>query len=367
MKPQTSYRLLSFYKFIDIPNPEEIVSETKQFLTDIGIKGRVYIGEEGINATCTVNNGQYLALMSFLDNHQYFNNIPDIEVKAQKVKEHQFKKMIVRYRKEIVALGVVYKADSINKAKYKLSTEEFKDLIDKKDPESYLILDMRNDYEYKLGHFKNARPAGTMTFKETEQFIEDYRERIGNKEVIMYCTGGIRCEKLAVMLEDSGLENVKQLDGGVVKYINKHNDGNWLGNLYTFDGRVSTKVGDEDTHSTIATCYYSGEKTEYMHNCRHGMCNRQIISKPRYYRRYMGFCSKQCMENAIEDLNIKDVEFDKFNYKDLRIQIKLGKVDTTTAKEQIRKHLVRELSGNEIPYDYPIDDKLTVDDYIDVK
>jgi UPF0176 protein len=165
MKPQTSYRLLSFYKFIDIPNPEEIVSETKQFLTDIGIKGRVYIGEEGINATCTVNDGQYIALMSFLDNHQYFNNIPDIEVKAQIVKEHQFSKMIVRYRKEIVALGVVYKANSINQAKFKISTEEFKELIEEKDPDSYLILDMRNDYEYKLGHFKNARPAGTMTFK----------------------------------------------------------------------------------------------------------------------------------------------------------------------------------------------------------
>ena len=78
----------------------------------------------------------------------------------------------------------------------------------------------------------------------------------------------------------------------------------------------------------------------------------------------MGFCSKQCMENAIEDLNIKDSEFDKFNYKDLRIKIKLNKIDKQEAQEQVRKHLIRELSGNEIPYDYPIDEKLTVDDYI---
>lgn len=365
MKPQTSYKLLSFYKFVDIPNPEEIVKEMKQFLTDIGVKGRIYIGEEGINATCSVNRGQYTALMSYLKNHKYFNDIPDIDDKAQEVDEHQFKKMIVRYRKEIVALGKVYKADMIKKAKYKLTPDEFKDLLDSRDPNSYLILDMRNNYEYKLGHFKNARPAGTMTFKETEQFIDDYRKRIGDKEVIMYCTGGIRCEKLAVLLQESGLENVKQLDGGVVKYVNKHNDGNWLGNLYTFDERVSTKVGDEDTHKVIATCYYSGEKTEYMHNCRYGMCNQQIISKPRYYRRYMGFCSKQCMENAINDLNIKDVDFDKLNYKDLRIQIKLEKITKEEVQEQVRRHLIRELSGNEIPFEKPIDESLTVDDYIE--
>lgn len=365
MKPQTSFKLLSFYKFIDIENPNEQVKELKQFLTDIGVKGRIYIGEEGINATCSVNKGQYTALLNYLEKHQYFNNIPDIKDKAQDVTEHQFKKMIVRYRKEIVALGKVYKSNQIQNAKLKLTPDEFKELLENKDPNSYLILDMRNNYEYKLGHFKNARPAGTMTFKETEQFIDEYRNRIGDKEVIMYCTGGIRCEKLAVLLQESGLENVKQLDGGVVKYINKFNDGNWLGNLYTFDERVSTKVGDEETHKVIATCYYSGEKTEYMHNCRYGLCNKQIISKPRYYRRYMGFCSKQCMEEAIETLNIKDVNFDNLNYKDLRIQIKLNKKTKEEVQELVRIHLHKSLSGQEIPFEKPTEEKLTVDDYIE--
>ncbi len=365
MKPTTSFKLLSFYKFVDIENPQQQVKYLKQFLGDIGIVGRIYIGEEGINATCSVNKGQYIALMNFLEKHPYFNDIPYIDDKAQEVSEHQFKKLIVRYRKEIVALGKVYKASQIQNARVKVSVDEFKELLEKKDPNSYLILDMRNNYEYKLGHFKNARPAGTMTFKETEQLLDEYRKRSGDKEVIMYCTGGIRCEKLAVLLEESGLENVKQLDGGVVNYVNKHNDGNWLGNLYTFDERVSTKVGDENTHKVIATCYYSGEKTEYMHNCRHGMCNRQIISKPRYYRRYMGFCSKQCMENAIQDLNIKDVTFDNLNYKDLRIQIKLGKKTKEEVQETVRIHLHRSLSGQEIPFDEPIDEYLTVDDYIE--
>lgn len=365
MKPNTNYKLLSFYKFIDIEDPEKEVKEMKQFLTDIGVKGRIYIGEEGINATCSVNIGQFIALKSYLENNPYFNSILDIDDKAQDISEHQFKKMIVRYRKEIVALGKVYKANQIVNAKYKLTPDEFKDLLENKDSDSYLILDMRNNYEYKLGHFKNARPAGTMTFKETEQFIDEYRKKIGNKEVIMYCTGGIRCEKLAVLLQESGLENVKQLDGGVVKYVNKHNDGNWLGNLYTFDERVSTKVGDEDTHKIIATCYYSGEKTEHMHNCRYGLCNRQIIARPRYYRRYMGFCSKQCMEFGIQDLNIKDVDFDHLNYKDLRIQIKLGKKTREEVSELIKAHLYKSLNGEEIPFEQPVEEKLTVDDYIE--
>ena len=126
------------------------------------MKGRIYIGEEGINAQCTVNPGQKKALLLFLNSHPLFNNIPDIEIKATPVGGHQFPKMSVKYRKEIVALGAVYKAGDIEHHKYKASIEEFKNLIDRENPDGYLILDMRNDYEYRLGHFKNARPAGTM-------------------------------------------------------------------------------------------------------------------------------------------------------------------------------------------------------------
>ncbi len=324
MSSKVKYYLLAFYKFVNVENPEVEVKKLKQFCDGIGMKGRIYIGEEGINAQCSVNDGQKTALLLYFNTHPLFNNIPDIELKSTQVPDHQFPKMIVRYKKEIVGLGVVYNASEIEESKFKISIDEFKNVIDKGNSSDYLILDMRNNYEYDLGHFKNAQPAGTMTFRETEKYIADYRAKSGDKEVIMYCTGGIRCEKLAVLLKNSGMENVKQLDGGVIKYTNLHNDGNWLGNLYTFDDRVSTFIGDSETHTIIGKSHYSGDPAETMYNCRYSICNKQIIANPKEYKKHFGFCSEECFDNAIQDLNIRNIEFDDLDYKHIRNQIKRG-------------------------------------------
>lgn len=102
----------------------------------------------------------------------------------------------------------------------------------------------------------------------------------------MYCTGGIRCEKLSALLHEEGIDNFYGLEGGVVEYTNTYNDGNRLGNLYTFDGRVSCQIGDEQTHTTIATCIYTDEKTDNCENCRYSPCNARIIATPQAYRKH---------------------------------------------------------------------------------
>lgn len=351
MKQKNNFRLLTFYKFIDVPDPHDEVKRLKEFCTDIGMRGRIYIGEEGINAQCSANPEQKQALIYYLNNHPLFKNIEDIESKETPIDSHKFPRMIVRYRKEIVALGVTYKSENIDKAKYKMAIDNFKDVIDNKDPSDFLILDMRNDYEYNLGHFKNAFPAGTKTFKETEQFIENYRSEAGDKEVIMYCTGGIRCEKLAVMLQNSGMEDVKQLDGGVIKYINQFDDGNWLGNLYTFDDRVSTHVGSNGTHTIIGKCYYSGKPAEAMFNCRYGVCNKQIIADPDEYKKHTGFCSDSCWKSAADDLNIRDWKLDKLNYKEIRSRIKKGELSKPEASKHVYDHLNKNLER--VLFNYP--------------
>jgi UPF0176 protein len=361
MEVNTSFQLLTFYKFVEVDNPKREVKYLKKFCCDIGIRGRIYIGEEGINAQCTVNSGQKQALLWYLEHHKLFNNIPDIEEKSSDVDGHKFPKMIVRYKREIVALGEIYKSKDISKAKFKASPDELKKLIDEGNPEDYLIIDMRNDYEFRLGHFKNARPAGTLSFRETESLIEDYRRKAGDNPVYMYCTGGIRCEKLAVMLQRSGMDGVKQLEGGVMKYVNRFNDGNWLGNLYTFDDRVSVGVGDEKTHTTIGRCHYSGELTDEIHNCRYGMCNRQIIALKKEYRRHLGFCSESCSENASRDLNIRDVSFDKFDYKKLRISVKNGERTIAEAQKIISHNLGRELGKIKFNHKNPVDEILKIE------
>jgi len=344
MSSKKIYHLLAFYKFVNVSNPENEVKKLNTFCNDIVMKGRIYIGEEGINAQCSVNNGQKQALILYLESNTFFNNIPDIETKSTPVSEHQFPRMIVRYKKEIVGLGEIYNASEIEESKFKISTDEFKNIIDTGNSDDYLILDMRNNYEYELGHFKNAQPAGTMTFRETEKYIANYRENAGDKEVIMYCTGGIRCEKLAVLLKNSGMEKVKQLDGGVIKYTNLHNDGNWLGNLYTFDDRVSTYIGDNKTHTVIGKSHYSGKPAEDMFNCRYAICNRQIIAKPKEYKEHFGFCSGKCLDEAVNDLNIRNVDFDGFDYNELRDKVKKGIESKDNVMQLISEHLSEKLS-----------------------
>jgi predicted sulfurtransferase len=127
-----------------------------------------------------------------------------------------------------------------------------------------------------------------------------------------------------------------------VKYVNEYNDGNWLGNLYTFDGRVSTEVGDKNTHTTIGECLYTGEKTDNCENCRYAPCNARLIATEKAYRKHLGFCSRECYEKARLDGFVKDMEWDKFDYKNTRREADgLGKTAT---------HLDRKLANLEWKY-----------------
>lgn len=141
--------------------------------------------------------------------------------------------------------------------------------------------------------------------------------------MISYCTGGIRCEKSTVMLQKAGLKNTYQLDGGVVKYINTYDDGNWLGNLYVFDDRISYQVGTEKTHTVIGECCYSGKKTDHCENCRYSPCNARLICTPKEYKAHFGFCSAECTQKAKEDGLIKPLSFDSFDYKKERNLVKI--------------------------------------------
>lgn len=188
MNHTTSYQLLTFYKFVNITDPQDQVALHKQFCADIGMMGRVYIGEEGISSTVTGNTGQILAYKLFLASNSYFKDVPDIELKATEVDSHQFDKMIVRYRSEIVALGKTVTAEQVSESDKQITIDELKRIIDEEDDDR-AILDMRNDYERQLGHFKGAIPAGTVNFREVQELIKKYKEKLKDKKVVMYCTG----------------------------------------------------------------------------------------------------------------------------------------------------------------------------------
>ncbi len=345
MRHKTQYTLLTFYKFIDIPDPILEVQIHLQLCTDIGMKGRIYIGEEWISATVSCNTGQLMIYKNFLHTSKYFQNIPDIDIKARAIKTHAFEKMIVKYRKEIVALGITVNEEDVAKSYQKISIDDFKKIIES-DNSEYEILDMRNSYEYNLGHFKKALPAATINFKEVKALTKKYMHKFENKKVIMYCTGGIRCEKLSVLLNKEWITNFYALDGGVVKYVNTFNDGNWLGNLYTFDGLVSTQIGDNTTHTQIGQCIYTGRTTDFVENCRYGPCNARIIANKKEYKQHLWFCSQECFDKAKVDLFIKpDFSFDPHDYKNIRGDIKSGKRNFEITQKEISVYLDKAL-GN---------------------
>lgn len=353
MKPmEPQFELLTFYHFVDIPESEveSVCAEHLQFCSDIGLKGRIYIGTEGISSTVSGNLGQCKAYRMYLESTQYFKNIADIEPKATRVSGHQFPKLTVKVRNEIVVLGEKVTQEEVKKYKKEFTPEEFKKILDEGKADDYIILDMRNDYEYRLGHFKGAIPAGTVNFREVPQLLERYRSKANGKKIIWYCTGGIRCEKAAVLANKSGLEDIYAIEGGVVKYVNTFNDGNWLGNLYTFDDRVSTFVGDSSTHTTIGTCLHSGKLTDHCDNCRYTECNARMIVDLGEHKKHMGFCSSDCFEKAMSTLLIKDVDWDDLKiggkvttYKELRSLIKNNKISFSDAQDIVQTHLKKKL------------------------
>ena len=351
MKHKQKFTLLTFYKFVDVQDPEKEVQNHLEFCSDIGMKGRIYIGKEWISSTVTCNEGQLKAYKMYLENHSLFNNPDDLDIKSSPVDGHKFPKMTVKYREEIVVLGKTYSKKEIEEAGNRMWIEEFKDLIENGNPDDYVILDMRNNHEYKLGHFKWAVPANTLNFRDLEQEIEDYKKQFGNKKVISYCTGGIRCEKSTVMLQKAGLKNTYQLDGGVVKYINTYNDGNWLGNLYVFDDRVSDFVGDENTHTTIGECIYSGKKTDNCENCRYSHCNARLIADPQEYRNHFGFCSRECADKAIASGHVKHIDFDPVKYKTERSKIKQHPEQEEKIMWNLRLHLQKNLKWVEFNHE----------------
>jgi UPF0176 protein len=343
LKLKENFTLLTFYKFVDVKSPKKEVEEHQKFTAWIWMKWRVYIGTEWISATVTWNEGQIVAYKLYINNHNLFKNPEDLDIKSCSVEWHQFPKMKVKVRDEIVVLWKKFTKEEIEEAWNRMKIEDFKEILDNWKMEDYIVLDMRNDHEYRLGHFKNAIPASTLSFRELEEKIEEYKKQFWDKKVISYCTGWIRCEKSTVMLQKAWLKNTYQLDWWVVKYINTYDDGNWEGNLYVFDDRVSDKVGSDEKHTTIWICCYSWKKTNNCENCRYSPCNARLICNKNEYKKHFGFCSEECYLESKENFFIKSAYFDSMNYKIRRADIKVNPELKDKIFEKMNNHLSREL------------------------
>lgn len=219
----------------------------------------------------------------------------DIEFKIDEADEHAFKKMYVRAREEIVTLNAGYEIDPNKRTGKYLLPEEFCRAM--KD-ENTVIIDARNDYEYDLGHFRNAVRPDVRTFKEFPEWVRRNSELMKDKKVLTYCTGGIRCEKFTAVLLNEGIQDVSQLKGGIINYSKDPSTRGSMfdGKCYVFDERISVDVNFAEGYKLVGKCYHCGKPHDRYVNCAHLSCHFQFICCEECEINHKRSCSKKCEE-----------------------------------------------------------------------
>ncbi|MFD0051811.1 rhodanese-related sulfurtransferase [Actinomycetes bacterium NPDC127524] len=283
------YRVLLYYYYTPIEDPEVFAAEHLAYCKELGLKGRILVAAEGINGTVSGTMEQTEQYMEMMKNKPGFS---DIIFKIDEADMHAFKKMHVRPRKELVTLRL---EDDINPnevtGKYLSPKEFFESMQD----EDTIVLDARNDYEYDLGHFRGAVKPDIKTFRELPQWVRENKEMLEGKKILTYCTGGIRCEKFSGWLVKEGFEDVGQLHGGIVTYgKDPEVQGElWDGQCYVFDERISVPVNQKE-HVVVGRDYFTGVPCERYVNCANPSCNRQIICTEENEHKHLRGCSHEC-------------------------------------------------------------------------
>lgn len=294
MSENKPYRILLYYKYVHIENPEELTAEHLQFCKDLGVKGRILISEQGINGTCSGTIEQTDAYIAHMRSNPLF---ADMVYKIDESEGHVFKKIFVRHKKELVTLRYDKKLDPNVRTGKHLSPKEFHDQLQRDD---VIIIDGRNDYEYDIGHFRGAIRPTVESFREFPEWIrKNLPEDAKDKTVLTYCTGGIRCETLTAVLLEEGFSDVAQLDGGIVTYgKDEEVKGHlWDGKCYVFDERISVPINRTDEDIIVGKCYHCGKAEDRYINCADDLCHRKHICCPECEAEHESYCSPECKVN----------------------------------------------------------------------
>ncbi|MCC5894612.1 MAG: rhodanese-related sulfurtransferase [Alkalibacterium sp.] len=286
----SNYRVLLYYKYVTIDNPEQFRIDHLNLCNTLGLKGRILVSEEGINGTVSGTIDQTDQYMEAVKSDDRFD---DLFFKMDPADGHAFKKMHVRYRPEIVSLQLGEEDLDPNQltGQY-LEPEEFKAALE---DENTIVLDARNDYEYDLGHFRGAVRPDIRSFRELPEWIKENKETFMNKRVVTYCTGGVRCEKFSGWLLKEGFEDVAQLHGGIHNYgTHPKTQGElWDGKMYVFDERISVDI-NRVNKTVISKDWFDGTPSERYINCGNPRCNRQIITSEENEHKYLRGCTHEC-------------------------------------------------------------------------
>lgn len=285
-----NYYALAYYLFTNVEDPHLEVRLHKELFRDMDVSCRIYLSENGINGQFSGAQQDAEAYMAWLKQRPGFEKV---KFKIHHIEENIFPRVCVKYRKELVAMGGE-RVNTEEGAKH-ISPAEW---AEKLDDGKCLVIDVRNNYESKIGHFEQAILPDITTFKEFPQYAEQLAKQYDhNTPVMMYCTGGIRCELYSVVLMKQGFKEVYQLDGGVIAYGQQMGNKHWKGKLFVFDDRMAIPIDDQQSHvEPIAHCTHCQTSCDTYYNCANADCNTLFICCEQCVQQQQGCCSHACTQ-----------------------------------------------------------------------
>ena len=282
----------SFYKYVNIVDPITFRYKIYEEFDNLEILGRVYIAEEGMNAQISVpdkNWGLFLKLITSI------RLLYDVDIKTAINDGISFYKLIVKVKKEIVAYNIPKNKFNMDVVGEHLNTKQFNEAIENSNT---TVIDMRNIYESEVGQFISAEIPQV---EKSKDLLPEVRRMLKGREhhqVLLYCTGGIRCEKASSFLINEGIKNVKQLQGGIIQYahdIKKEGlESKFVGKNFVFDARLGERV----TEDIISTCHLCGERSDSHKDCKNDACHILFIQCSKCDEKLNGCCSKECKKIA---------------------------------------------------------------------
>lgn len=282
-------KILLFYKYVDLEYPKQVQKWLQKLCADLRLTGRIIIAHEGINATVGGSEKNTEIFKKALEKDQRFINI---DFKESEGSEQCFPRMRIIVKNEIVYLGLDPKKVTAQNGGKHLTPAETHNLIAQK-PDDLVILDARNDYEWRIGAFEGAIKPDIEHFRQFPKFVDDNLEQFKDKQVLMYCTGGIRCERASTYLKEKGVaKNVYQILGGIHRYAEQFPDGFFRGKNYVFDDRVAVRINDD----ILSTCNLCPTPCDDYTNCLNATCNEHFIACPACLTHYENTCSAACQE-----------------------------------------------------------------------
>jgi UPF0176 protein len=331
---------ISFYRYVIIEDAHQLRDELYEEWSSMQVFGRTYLAKEGINAQMSVPEHHWEEFLLRLQARKIFENMPI--KKAVEDDGKSFYKLKLKVRKKIVADGLDDGTFDVTNVGRHLTAKEFNEAL--KDPNS-IVIDMRNHYESEVGHFEGAVCPEVDTFREELPEVEKILEGHKGKKVLLYCTGGIRCEKASAYFRHKGYEDVNQLHGGIIDYIRQVKaeglENQFKGKNFVFDERLGERISED----IIAECHQCGKPCDDHTNCANDDCHLLFIQCKECAEKYQGCCTPECQEIAampIEEQRKlrKGKKRDKKSVFKSRLRPNLKKIFKPTLKESNQEELL---------------------------